>query len=132
MTAYMRKCSGNKCSARPYYEKTSLKSSRSEIKEVDISALSARLKISTKNAYSDPEESDEENKVKNYFYHNIVLYDGLKESYLVGAERKDLSYFTNQWKVPINCVCRVDGSQVTYNRKRFVEDNIFYLPLRRE
>ena len=68
----------------------------------------------------------EENKVKNYFYHNIVLYDGLKESYLIGAERKDLSYFTNQWKVPINCVCRVDGSQVTYNRKRFVEDNIFY------
>jgi len=68
----------------------------------------------------------DENKDKNYFYHNIVLYNGLKESYLVGVERNDLSYFTNEWKVPINCVCRVDGSQVTYNRKRFIEDGIFY------
>ena len=68
----------------------------------------------------------EQNKDKNYFYHNMVLYDGLTESYLAGAERKDLSYFTNQWKTPINCVCRVDGSQVTFNRKRFVEDGIFY------
>ena len=68
----------------------------------------------------------EQNKDKNYFYHNMVLYNGLTESYLAGAERKDLSYFTNQWKTPINCVCRVDGSQVTFNRKRFVEDNIFY------
>ena len=68
----------------------------------------------------------EENKVKPYFYHNMVLYDCLKEPYTEGVKRKDLSYFTNQWKVPINCVCRVDGSQGTYNRKRFVEDNIFY------
>jgi glycosyltransferase involved in cell wall biosynthesis len=67
-----------------------------------------------------------ENKDKNYFYHNIVLYDCLREPYTNGVERGDLSYFTNQWKEPINCDCRVDGSQVTYNRKRFVEDNIIY------
>ena len=67
-----------------------------------------------------------ENKDKNYFYHNIVLYDCLREPYTNGVERGDLSYFTNQWKVPIHCSGRVDGSQVTYNRKRFVEDGIIY------
>ena len=65
-------------------------------------------------------------KDKNYFYHNIVLYDCLREPYTNGVERGDLSYFTNQWKVPIHCSGRVDGSQVTYNRKRFVEDGIIY------
>lgn len=67
-----------------------------------------------------------ENQDKHYFYHNIVLYDCLTESYKKGVERNDMNYFTNQWKVPINCSGRVDGSQVTYNRKRFVEDGIVY------
>ena len=67
-----------------------------------------------------------ENQDKNYFYHNIVLYDGLKEPYTIGVDRGNLSYFTNQWKVPIHCSGKVDGSQVTYNRKRFVEDGITY------
>lgn len=67
-----------------------------------------------------------ENIDKYYFYHNIVLYDCLTESYKKGVERMDFSYFTNQWKAPINCSGRVDGSQVTYNRKKFVDDGIIY------
>lgn len=70
--------------------------------------------------------NEEQNKNKLYFYHNIILYDGLVEKYTEGVKRKDLSYYTNQWKTPIDCNCRVDGSQVTYDRKSFVESGIRY------
>jgi glycosyltransferase involved in cell wall biosynthesis len=68
----------------------------------------------------------EENKDKHYFYHNIVMYDSIRETYMDGVQRMDLSYFTNVHKKPIHCACRVDGSQVTYNRHKFVEDDLFY------
>ena len=68
----------------------------------------------------------EENKDKNYFYHNMVLYDSLIEPYEDGIERKDFSYFTNQWKTPINCAGKVDSSQVTYSRHAFVEAGLTY------
>jgi glycosyltransferase involved in cell wall biosynthesis len=68
----------------------------------------------------------EENKDKKYFYHNMVLYDSLVEPYEDGIERKDFSYFTNQWKTPINCAGKVDSSQVTYSRHAFVESGLFY------
>jgi glycosyltransferase involved in cell wall biosynthesis len=68
----------------------------------------------------------EENKDKKYFYHNMVLYDSLLEPYENGIERKDFSYFTNQWKTPINCAGKVDSSQVTYSRHAFVEDGLTY------
>ncbi len=61
-----------------------------------------------------------------YFYHNIVLYDSLKETYIDGVNRNDLSYFTNQWKEPIHCYCKVDGSQVTFDTKKFNENQISY------
>lgn len=60
MTAYLRKCSGTKCTTR---KDNSLHSSRTS-KVTDMSTLSARLKISTRNAYSDP-ESDENLENKN-------------------------------------------------------------------
>ena len=63
---------------------------------------------------------------KKYFYHNMVLYDSLVEPYEAGIERKDFSYFTNQWKTPINCSGRVDSSQVTYSRHGFVEAELTY------
>lgn len=68
----------------------------------------------------------EENKNKNYFYHNMVLYDCLREPYTEGIKRMDFSYFTNQWKVPINCAGRIDSSQVTYSRKAFIESGLSY------
>jgi glycosyltransferase involved in cell wall biosynthesis len=68
----------------------------------------------------------EENLDKKYFYHNMVLYNSLTEPYTVGAERKDLSYFTNQWKTPIHCSSRVDSSQVTYSREAFFNDGLSY------
>lgn len=70
--------------------------------------------------------NNSENEGKNYFYHNIVTYDSLTETYMDGVKRNDLSYFTNAWKEPINCYCKVDGSQVTFNRHKFVEDGISY------
>jgi len=68
----------------------------------------------------------EENKNKNYFYHNMVLYDSLNESYLNGVNRMDFSYFTNTHKTPINCAGKVDSSQVTYSRKSFVDYKLSY------
>lgn len=68
----------------------------------------------------------EENKNKNYFYHNMVLYNSLIERYYDGVERNDLSYFTNRWKTPINCAGKVDSSQVTFSRKSFIADNLKY------
>jgi glycosyltransferase involved in cell wall biosynthesis len=68
----------------------------------------------------------EENLDKKYFYHNMVLYNSLTEPYTVGAERKNLSYFTNQWKTPIHCSSRVDSSQVTYSREAFFNDSLSY------
>lgn len=68
----------------------------------------------------------EENIDKKYFYHNMVLYNSLTEPYTVGAERKDLSYFTNQWKTPIHCSSRVDSSQVTYSRSSFIDNGLSY------
>lgn len=68
----------------------------------------------------------EENLDKKYFYHNMVLYNSLTEPYTLGAERKDLSYFTNQWKTPIHCSSRVDSSQVTYSRHAFANDGLSY------
>jgi glycosyltransferase involved in cell wall biosynthesis len=68
----------------------------------------------------------EVNKDKKYFYHNMVLYDSLNEPYENGIERKDLSYFTNQWKTPINCGGKVDSTQVTYSRPAFVESELTY------
>ncbi len=32
----------------------------------------------------------EENKDKKYFYHNIVIYDSIRESYTVGVERMNM------------------------------------------
>jgi glycosyltransferase involved in cell wall biosynthesis len=66
------------------------------------------------------------NKGKKYFYHNIVLYNCLIESYTDGIERNDLTYFTNQWNVPIHCSGRVDSSQVTYSRQSFIDDELSY------
>ena len=68
----------------------------------------------------------EENKDKNYFYHNMVLYNSLIEPYERGVERKDFSYFTNQHKTPINCAGKVDSSQVTYSRDAFVKSEFNY------
>jgi glycosyltransferase involved in cell wall biosynthesis len=68
----------------------------------------------------------EENIDKKYFYHNMVLYNSLTEPYTTGVERKDLSYFTNQWKTPIHCSSRVDSSQVTYSRNAFINDGLSY------
>jgi glycosyltransferase involved in cell wall biosynthesis len=68
----------------------------------------------------------EENLDKKYFYHNIVLYDSIREPYTVGVERMDLSYFTNAHTQPIHCTCRVDSTQVTYSRKFFVENGLSY------
>jgi glycosyltransferase involved in cell wall biosynthesis len=68
----------------------------------------------------------EENINKNYFYHNMVLYDSLREDYQSGVNRMDFSYFTNVHKTPINCAGRVDSSQVTYSRKAFVDHGLFY------
>jgi|694.fasta_scaffold45005_1 glycosyltransferase involved in cell wall biosynthesis len=67
-----------------------------------------------------------ENKDIPYFYHNMILYDCLKEPYTEGVKRKDLSYFTNQWNIPIHCGGRVDSSQVTYSRKAFIESGLSY------
>ena len=66
------------------------------------------------------------NTNKKYFYHNMVLYNSLIEDYENGVNKKDFSYFTNQWKTPINCAGRVDSSQVTYSRECFVMDNLSY------
>jgi glycosyltransferase involved in cell wall biosynthesis len=63
---------------------------------------------------------------KNYFYHNIVLYDSLKENYIDGVRNNNLTHFTNKHTEPINCNCAVDGSQVTFDREKFVNDDIFY------
>jgi glycosyltransferase involved in cell wall biosynthesis len=68
----------------------------------------------------------EENVDKKYFYHNMVLYNSLTEPYTVGVERGDLSYFTNQWKIPIHCSGRIDSSQVTYSRQSFIDDELSY------
>jgi len=68
----------------------------------------------------------EENLNKNYFYHNMVLYDSLKEDYISGVNRMDFSYFTNVHKTPINCAGRVDSSQVTYSRKGFIDAGLSY------
>lgn len=68
----------------------------------------------------------EDNLNKKYFYHNMVLYDSLKEDYKSGVERMDFSYFTNSHKTPINCAGRVDSSQVTYSRKDFIEYGLSY------
>lgn len=68
----------------------------------------------------------EENIDKKYFYHNIALYNSLIEPYTTGVERKDLSYFTNQWTTPIHCSSRVDSSQVTYSRNAFINDGLSY------
>jgi glycosyltransferase involved in cell wall biosynthesis len=68
----------------------------------------------------------EENIDKKYFYHNIALYNSLIEPYTTGFERKDLSYFTNQWTTPIHCSSRVDSSQVTYSRSAFINDGMSY------
>lgn len=67
-----------------------------------------------------------ENKDKKYFYHNILKYNSLVESYKDGIQKNDLSFYTNQWKEPINCCKHVDSSQVTYDREGFVNENMFY------
>jgi hypothetical protein len=54
------------------------------------------------------------------------MYDSIRESYLTGAERRDLNYFTNSHTEPIQCTCKVDGSQVTYDRHKFVSDGVTY------
>lgn len=68
----------------------------------------------------------EDNQKLNYFYHNIVLYDSIREPYTLGVERMDMNYFTNAHTGPIHCSCRVDSTQVTYSRKSFVDSNLKY------
>ena len=68
----------------------------------------------------------DENINKDYFYHNMVLYDSLKENYLDGVNKMDFSYFTNVHKTPINCAGKVDSSQVTFSRKSFIDFNLSY------
>ena len=68
----------------------------------------------------------EENLDKKYFYHNILIYNSLVETYKDGIDKNDMSYFTNQWKEPISCACKVDSTQVTYSREAFVKNGLSY------
>lgn len=61
-----------------------------------------------------------------YYYNNVVIYDALKESYIEGVNNNNLNYFSNHYTRPINCVCKVDSSQVVYSRKKFVDDKLSY------
>jgi glycosyltransferase involved in cell wall biosynthesis len=67
-----------------------------------------------------------ENKDKKYFYHNILIYNSLVETYKDGINRGDLSYFTNKWNTPIACAGQVDSTQVTYDRVSFLENGLSY------
>jgi glycosyltransferase involved in cell wall biosynthesis len=67
-----------------------------------------------------------ENSDKKYFYHNILLYNCLVETYKDGIERGDMSYFTNIWKNPIACAGKVDSTQVTYDRLAFLQNGLLY------
>lgn len=69
----------------------------------------------------------EENNDKNYFYHHIIIYDSLVETYKDGYNNHNKGYFTNARTHPINCYCSVDSSQVTFSNHAFKSnENVRY------
>ena len=70
--------------------------------------------------------NEEENKNKKYFYHKILLFDSLKEPYTESIKRNNLNLRYNEHNYPMCCRGAVDSSQVTYDRKSFVDDGLSY------
>lgn len=65
----------------------------------------------------------EENYDKKYFYHHIIIYDSLIETYKDGYEKHSKNFHTNEKTHPINCSSSVDSSQVTFSSLEFKRNN---------
>lgn len=71
--------------------------------------------------------NEKKNYDKNYFYHHVIIYDSLVETYKEGLEKHNKSYFTNGTTYPINCCRNVDSSQVTFSNNAFKQfENVRY------